>query len=69
MLVDVVAFFTHVQNLDGPWSIDPEPLMHLEEQIENPAIYYEEGTDTCAYSGTLDPIFTPDELKGGQLLA
>jgi predicted GH43/DUF377 family glycosyl hydrolase len=34
------------QNLDGPWSIDPEPIVPLEEQIENSSLYYEESIDT-----------------------
>jgi predicted GH43/DUF377 family glycosyl hydrolase len=34
------------QDLDGPWSIDPEPIVPLEEQIENSSLYYEESIDT-----------------------
>ena len=34
------------QNLDGPWSIDPEPIVPLEEQIENSSLYFEESIGT-----------------------
>lgn len=29
------------RDLGGPWTIDPEPLVPLEEQIENSSLYYE----------------------------
>jgi predicted GH43/DUF377 family glycosyl hydrolase len=29
------------QNLDGSWTIDPNPILPIEEQIENTSLYYE----------------------------
>lgn len=34
------------KNLDGPWTVDPEPMVPLEEQIENSSLYYEEENKT-----------------------
>lgn len=34
------------KNLDGSWSVDPEPIVPLEEQIENTSLYYEESNKT-----------------------
>jgi predicted GH43/DUF377 family glycosyl hydrolase len=34
------------KDLDGPWTIDPEPMVPIEEQIENSAIYYEKSNKT-----------------------
>ena len=34
------------KDLDGQWQIDPEPIVPLEEQIENSSLYYEESTKT-----------------------
>jgi len=34
------------QDLDGPWTVDPEPIVPLEEQIENSSLYYEPANDT-----------------------
>jgi predicted GH43/DUF377 family glycosyl hydrolase len=34
------------RNLDGPWTVDPQPLVPSEEQIENSSIYYEETIKT-----------------------
>jgi predicted GH43/DUF377 family glycosyl hydrolase len=33
-------------DLDGAWSIDPEPVVPIEEQIENSTLYYEESEAT-----------------------
>jgi len=34
------------KNLDGPWTVDPEPMVPIEEQIENSALHYEESNKT-----------------------
>lgn len=34
------------RDLDGPWTVDPEPLVPLEEQIENASVYYEPENQT-----------------------
>lgn len=34
------------KNLDGSWTIDPNPLVPIEEQIENSSLYYEKGNKT-----------------------
>ncbi len=34
------------KDLDGPWSIDPEPIVPLEEQIENSSLYFEASNQT-----------------------
>ena len=34
------------RNLDGPWTIDPAPIVPPEEQIENSALYYEPANQT-----------------------
>ena len=34
------------KNLDGPWALDPEPIMPPEEQIENTSIYFEPANKT-----------------------
>ncbi len=34
------------RDLDGTWSIDPEPILPPEEQIENSSLYYEESSGT-----------------------
>jgi hypothetical protein len=36
----------HTQDLDAAWTPDPEPLMPVEEQIENSSIYFEDSTKT-----------------------
>ncbi len=33
-------------DLDGRWSVDPDPIVPLEEQIENSSLYYEPANDT-----------------------
>ena len=33
-------------NLDGPWTVDPRPIVPIEEQIENSSIHYEESIKT-----------------------
>jgi hypothetical protein len=33
-------------NLDGSWTLDPEPLAPLDDQIENSDLYYEEANGT-----------------------
>jgi len=33
-------------NLDGAWTVDPEPMVPIEEQIENSTLYFEKSTDT-----------------------
>ncbi len=34
------------KDLDGPWTVDPEPLLPIEEQIENSSFYYEASNQT-----------------------
>jgi hypothetical protein len=34
------------RDLNGPWQIDPEPIVPLDEQIENTSLYYEPHNDT-----------------------
>jgi predicted GH43/DUF377 family glycosyl hydrolase len=34
------------KNLNGSWTIDPKPIVPIEEQIENSSLYYEKGTKT-----------------------
>ena len=34
------------KNLEGPWVVDPEPIVPIEEQVENSSLYYEETIDT-----------------------
>jgi predicted GH43/DUF377 family glycosyl hydrolase len=34
------------KDLDGPWSVDPEPMVPVEEQIENSSLYFEESIKT-----------------------
>jgi len=34
------------KNLDGPWTIDPKPVVPIEEQIENSTLYYEKSNKT-----------------------
>jgi predicted GH43/DUF377 family glycosyl hydrolase len=34
------------KDLDGPWAVDPEPLVPIEEQIENASLYYEKSNKT-----------------------
>lgn len=34
------------QNLDGPWTIDPAPIVPSEEQVENSSLYYEKANKT-----------------------
>jgi len=34
------------KDLDGPWMVDPQPLVPIEEQVENSSLYYEESIDT-----------------------
>ena len=34
------------KDLDGSWIVDPEPLLPIEEQIENTSLYYEPDNDT-----------------------
>jgi predicted GH43/DUF377 family glycosyl hydrolase len=34
------------RNLDGAWAIDPQPILPLEEQIENTSLYYEPANQT-----------------------
>lgn len=34
------------RDLDGTWRIDPEPIVPLDEQIENASLYYERENDT-----------------------
>lgn len=33
-------------NLDGPWKVDPQPIVPIEEQIENSSLYYEKKNKT-----------------------
>ena len=34
------------RNLDGSWTLDPEPMVPIEEQVENSSLYYEESIAT-----------------------
>lgn len=34
------------RDMDGPWAVDPEPALPIEEQIENSALHYEKGIKT-----------------------
>ncbi len=34
------------KDLDGPWTPDPQPMVPIEEQIENSTLYYEESIST-----------------------
>jgi predicted GH43/DUF377 family glycosyl hydrolase len=34
------------RDLDGTWSVDPEPILPPEEQIENSSLYYEASSET-----------------------
>ncbi len=34
------------RDLDGPWTIDPAPIVPIEEQIENASLYYEPSNQT-----------------------
>jgi hypothetical protein len=34
------------RDLNGPWLIDPEPLLPPEEQVENTSLYHEESSET-----------------------
>ncbi len=34
------------RDLDGPWTPDLEPIVPLDEQVENSSLYYEESIDT-----------------------
>ena len=34
------------KDLDGPWIVDPKPMVPIEEQIENSSLYYEESNKT-----------------------
>jgi len=34
------------KDLDGPWTVDPQPMVPIEEQIENATLYYEKSNGT-----------------------
>jgi predicted GH43/DUF377 family glycosyl hydrolase len=34
------------KNLDGPWVVDPQPMVPIEEQIENSSLYFEPSNQT-----------------------
>jgi predicted GH43/DUF377 family glycosyl hydrolase len=34
------------KNLDGAWTVDPHPIVPIEEQIENSSLYYEKSNKT-----------------------
>jgi predicted GH43/DUF377 family glycosyl hydrolase len=34
------------KNLDGPWTVDPQPIVSPEEQIENTSLYFEPANKT-----------------------
>jgi predicted GH43/DUF377 family glycosyl hydrolase len=34
------------KDLDGPWTVDPEPILPPAEQVENTSLYYEESSRT-----------------------
>lgn len=37
---------TRTNDLDAPWTPDPEPLFRINEQVENSSLYFEQETDT-----------------------
>jgi hypothetical protein len=59
------------RDLEGPWTLDPEPIVPLEEQIENSSLYFEESDHTwylfTNHCGPLEGGLTskyPEELEG-----
>ena len=34
------------KDLDGPWIVDPQPIVPLGEQVENSSLYYEDANKT-----------------------
>jgi predicted GH43/DUF377 family glycosyl hydrolase len=34
------------KDLDGPWTVDPQPMVPIEEQIENSTLHYEKAIKT-----------------------
>jgi pimeloyl-ACP methyl ester carboxylesterase/predicted GH43/DUF377 family glycosyl hydrolase len=34
------------KDLDGPWNVDPQPIVSQEEQVENSSLYFEEANKT-----------------------
>ncbi len=59
------------RDLEGPWAIDPQPIVSLEEQIENSSMYFEESDQTwylfTNHCGPLETGLTskyPEELEG-----
>ena len=34
------------KNLDGPWAVDPQPIVPVSEQIENSSLYFESANQT-----------------------
>ena len=34
------------KDLDGAWTVDPQPMVPIEEQIENSTLYYEKKNKT-----------------------
>ena len=34
------------RNLDGPWTVDPQPILPATEQVENTSLYFEEANKT-----------------------
>jgi predicted GH43/DUF377 family glycosyl hydrolase len=34
------------RNLDGPWTLDPKPILPATEQVENTSLYFEEANKT-----------------------
>jgi len=34
------------RDLDGPWTVDPQPVLPIGEQVENSALYFEQDNDT-----------------------
>ena len=48
------------KDLDGPWTLDPEPLAPLDDQIENSEIYYEPTNQTWFLFTNHIGILPPD---------
>ncbi|MCQ6558415.1 hypothetical protein NNL21_06855 [Paenibacillus mendelii] len=45
-LVTRTIGIARTQNLNGSWTVDPDPTVPLTEQIENSSVYYEKENDT-----------------------
>lgn len=53
------------KDLNGEWSVDPTPILPLEEQIENSSLYYEKENDTWFLFTNhvgIDPDASPEDI-------